>query len=310
MHLIIFLFHVFFKDQKEIDAHCMDPQGGMLLTHFRQFIEYLLANDYSFVTPDQIGQGLNPSKKYVLATFDDGYCNNYSVLPLLKEYQIPALFFISPNFVKQNKSFWWDVLYRKRHKQGLSIKNIYREGKKLKTKTHGQIERYLIERFGAKSLNPIGDMDRPLTERELQNFAKEKHVFIGNHTLDHAILTNYPEAEIRYQIVTAQQELFAITGIRPASFSYPNGSYSPSIIRTLKETGFALGITCRFGKNRLPIDFKGESSLKLNRFGFVSGDNLPRQCGQFLSGFSPVVFFQNLRNSLAPATRFFRKAFG
>ena len=41
-----------------------------------------------------------------MLTFDDGYYNNHLALPVLEEFDVPALFFISTNHVKQQKCFW------------------------------------------------------------------------------------------------------------------------------------------------------------------------------------------------------------
>ena len=75
--LITFLFHGLFKNKEEIEINCINPQQKITVDKFRQFIDYYLANDYLFVTPQDILNGLNPEKKYILITFYDGYFNNH-----------------------------------------------------------------------------------------------------------------------------------------------------------------------------------------------------------------------------------------
>jgi len=41
------------------------------------------------------------------------------------------VFLISSNYIKYNKCFWWDVLYRKGKKRGYSDEAILREEKKI-----------------------------------------------------------------------------------------------------------------------------------------------------------------------------------
>jgi len=49
----------------------------------------------------------------VCITFDDGYSDNYlAAKPLLEMYNCPAVFFVSTQYVNQQKSFWWDELER------------------------------------------------------------------------------------------------------------------------------------------------------------------------------------------------------
>ena len=92
----------------------------MTVEKFRQFIDYYVKHDYIFVSPDDIQNGLDPGKNSTFSLLlKDGYYNNNLALPILKEYNIPALFFISSNHIKQNKCFWWDVVYRQRNKSRL-----------------------------------------------------------------------------------------------------------------------------------------------------------------------------------------------
>jgi len=281
--LSTFLFHGLFCNEKEIALNLVDPQPWIFVEQFRQFVEYYLDHDYTFVSPDDVLHGLKDYKKYVMVTFDDGYFNNQYALPILKEYKIPAVFFISTSHVKHNKCFWWDVIYRERKELGTSTKEIIHEQNMLKTKTNKEIEKYLMETFGENVLKPRGDIDRPFTPSELKDFSKENYVFLGNHTSDHAILTNYSPDEIRLQILDAQNVIHEITGTTPIAISYPNGNYSDEIIRISKENGFKLGVTAEYGKNYLPIDGQAMDCMRLGRFDISGSDNVLAQCELFRS---------------------------
>ena len=69
----------------------------------------------------------------------------------------------------------------------------------MKTKTTEQIESELTRRFGADAFQPRGEIDRPFTPPELRDFACEPYVHLGNHTANHAILTNYAPDQARAQ---------------------------------------------------------------------------------------------------------------
>ncbi len=233
---------------------------------FRRFVEYFLRHGYTFVTTDDIARGLVQPKKYVMLTFDDGYANNQLMLPLLKEYQVPAVFFIATNNVKRNQAFWWDSLYRARMQRGASVEALERECEWLKTQSYGEIEKYLGDAFGADVFKPMGDADRPFTPAELRVFAREKYVCVGNHTRDHALLPNYGEAEIQEQIVHAQTDLREMTGSAPLSIAYPSGKCTTAIARLARQAGLRVGVTTRLAKNRLPIDPASERAMQLARF--------------------------------------------
>ena len=233
-----FLFHSLFRDEREIALHQVDPLQRTTVAQFRAFIEYYLGHDYQFVSANDILGGLRPDGKYALISFDDGYFNNTRALPLLREYKVPAVFFISTNNVRENKSFWWDVLYRERHAQGATAQQIYRDCVGLKRKTTEEIEAELKHRFGADAFQPRGELDRPFTPAELRDFAREPHVHLGNHTANHAILTNYTPDEARSQIRAAQDSLAEMTGVRPTAIAYPNGSFDDAqIVKRLQRPG-------------------------------------------------------------------------
>jgi peptidoglycan/xylan/chitin deacetylase (PgdA/CDA1 family) len=248
---------------------------------FRQFIEYYLKHDYLFISPDDIMKGLRTDKKYVLITFDDGYFSNQLSLPILNEYKVPATYFISANHIVSNKNFWWDVVYRERMKRNSSAEQIFNESRELKLKKNQEIEQYIIDNFGEKALHPISDIDRPFTPAELLAFSRDPLVSFGNHTTNHAILTNYSYSEIKSEISVAQDEIFKLTGVNPVTISYPNGNFSQEVISVAKEMGFKLGITINPGKNYLPISFEGNNPFILNRFTLWGNKNIEKQCNSF-----------------------------
>ena len=61
-----------------------------------------------------------------------------------------------------------------------------------------------MEWFGPDALRPRNDVDRPFKPDELKTFAQSKCVYVGNHTVNHGILTNYSPDEMRRQVQGAQ----------------------------------------------------------------------------------------------------------
>ncbi|MEA3408942.1 MAG: polysaccharide deacetylase family protein, partial [Candidatus Eisenbacteria bacterium] len=264
--LLTFLFHGIFRDRAEIERNLVDPQQEFTLEDFRQFVDYFLTTGYRFVSPDDILGGLDPDQRYVMATFDDGYFNNTRTLPILTEYAVPALFFISTNHVKEGKCFWWDVLYRERLKRGVPSDRTREERHDLAARKHGEIESLLIQEFGADALKPVGDADRPMTPSELCDFSRSEHVALGNHTRDHVYLPNCDAEELRAQIGGAQQDLLDMTGRSALAISYPSGFWSDESIRISREAGIRMGVTVQFRKNYFPVDLDSRAAMELGRF--------------------------------------------
>jgi peptidoglycan/xylan/chitin deacetylase (PgdA/CDA1 family) len=280
--LLSFLFHSLFRNESEIRQNAINPLERTTVDQFRRFIEYYLHHGYQFVSPKDVLAGLNPHGKYALVTFDDGYHNNVHALPILEEYRVPAIFFISAEHVRDNKCFWWDVFYRERLAQGATERQIYRETVELKSLRTEEIESRLVDRFGPNTLNPRGDIDRPFTPTELRQFAANPYVHLGNHTANHAILTNYTADEIRAQIKRGQESLSEMAGVTPIAIAYPNGAHTNQIVDICSDLGLKLGFTVRPHKTPLPLN---GDLLRIGRFCPHAEASMESQCRTYRSDF-------------------------
>jgi peptidoglycan/xylan/chitin deacetylase (PgdA/CDA1 family) len=294
--LLVFLFHSLFCNTTEIELNSIDPLQRTTIGQFREFVEYYLESGYQFIGPEELATGREADGKYALITFDDGYFNNTLALAVLEEFHVPAIFFISSDYVQQNRCFWWDVLYRQLASQGASRRAIYEDTRAQKMLRTAEIESRLQARFGPGAFTPRGDVDRPFAPSELRDFSRNALVHIGNHTAGHAILTNYSNQEIRQQIRGAQDVLESLTGKRPAAIAYPNGNYTPEIIQICREEGLKLGFTTRQRKNRLPLQAGGSESLSLDRYSLTGNDSLRSQCRQCRSD---LQIYSRLREEYA-----------
>ncbi len=290
--LLSFLFHSLFRDRAESERDLLDPLDRTTVDHFRRLIEYYLEQGYRFITPDEVIAGLGDSGKFVMLSFDDGYFNNTLAVPILEQYKVPATFFVSTNHVQQQKSFWWDVLWRQRRAMGASEADLYEESLAFKPLRTSEIEAKLIERFGPDCLKPRTDIDRPMTPAELRDFAACPFVRIGNHTMDHAILPNYTPDEMRVQVEGAQRAIKEMIGVEPTAIAYCNGRHDEDTVRVCREAGLKLGLTIRPKKNPLPIDDSTTDMMLLNRFVPHTESSIDEQCRTYRSD---VLFYSSLR---------------
>jgi peptidoglycan/xylan/chitin deacetylase (PgdA/CDA1 family) len=286
--LISLMFHSVFQNKEEANAGFVHPQQGTTVQSLRECLDYFLNCGYRFVSPEDILSGLDPTARHVLLTFDDGYYNNLRALPLLREFDIPASFFISSGHVRTGKGFWWDIAYRNSAKMGASFEQLSALCAQKRT---SEIEEMLKKRLGSCGLDPIGDIDRPLHEDELARLAQDPHVHIGNHTDDHAVLTNYTEAEAAEQIAICQAELKRITGKLPKALAYPQGVFNERIVAIAREQELTLAITCIPGKTRLPIS---SNAMLLHRYILWENDNQESQYRRFRSDVAIYPFLFQL----------------
>jgi peptidoglycan/xylan/chitin deacetylase (PgdA/CDA1 family) len=252
--LLIFYFHGLYESLKQKQLNHIDPQNNMTVSQFIDFIEYFLHHKYKFIVPEDLLTGLKEDQSYAMITFDDGYFNNILVLEILRKYNIPAVFFITTNNVIGNKSYWWDIIYKFRVKQGINLETIRNEQRSLKSLKFPSINKYITQNFGIKAFEPWSDIDRPFNENEIKNLARNPYASIGNHTHNHTILTYYTRDEIKQEFSESNNILFNLTGKYPISAAFPNGNYNDMVLKATEEAGFKYAFTTEPKKNPLPIE--------------------------------------------------------
>jgi len=281
--LLTFLFHSLFADVTEARSGLTDSRG-ITIAMFRLFLDHF--QKPPFVSPDDISRGLQPSGKHVLVTFDDGYYNNTKALPLLEEFRVPAVLFVSTQHVIRGKAFWWDVLERNGHLRGTPRSQVRDMVKRLKRLKTAEAETQMRAQFGSEALRPVNDVDRPFTPLELRDFAAHPLISVGNHTADHAILTNYSPAEVRAQIQRAQDDLQTMTGKSPAIIAYPNGNETPAIVDAARSAGILFGLGIHPDRNGLPLQPGSKGAMTLRRFMLTGDCGIEAQCRASRSLFS------------------------
>ena len=268
------------------------PNLAVAVPVFRAFVEQMLELGYTIVSPQQIDAGLEPAGRYLAITFDDGYFNNALALEVLDEFRVPATFFVSSGHVLEGRAFWWDALSREFSRSGGSGRALRTETERLKGLSHGQAERLLCERFGASFLKPCSDLDRPFAPKELAQFAASPWVHLGNHTRDHAILTNCTPEQRLEQMAACQQALEDLTGKRPVAIAYPNGNSSPAVVASALQAGLRVGFTVR--QTRTPVPLSGDDQMAIGRFFFHGDKDVRRQCRMFGAPFVPSLAIRQL----------------
>jgi peptidoglycan/xylan/chitin deacetylase (PgdA/CDA1 family) len=293
--LLIFTFHSLFTSTEEIASGILDPQQGITTGMFRQFVGDFQKHGYRFVSPQQIVDGLAAETNYVLITFDDGYYNNIRALSVLEEFQVPAVFCISTNYVETGKAFWWDILYREAKKREWTSSHTGRLRAAFKLMRTSDAEKKIRSDFGDASLQPVADLDRPLTPTELSDLANHPLAHIGNHTSDHAILTNYSHTEIHAQISRAQESICQLTGKTPELIAYPNGNVSSEVCQSARDAGLLLGVTVQPGRNRIVDTCSFPQVMALKRFTLWADRKVEAQCRIARSRFSVQTAMSSLR---------------
>lgn len=297
--LLVFFFHGLFESDKDRDLNHIDPQQNMTTGQFCEFIEYFLYHNYTFIKPDDLlGIDDNQSdRRYVILTFDDGYFSNMLAVDFLNKYKVPAVFYITIKNILQNSSFWWDIIFKYRIKQGLSVNKIRKEQDSLKLLGHNNIDEYIKNNFGADSFKPWSDIDRPFSESEVRSLSTNPFVSFGNHTFNHSILTTCTRDEIRNEFIESNKYIIDFAGKAPISLAFPNGYFNELVLEVAKEIGFEFACTAEPKINRLPLDKK--KPVCLTRF--MSNPRDIQNYGSFYRlGYSPGRLYSGFKQIINP----------
>ena len=229
-----------------------------------------------FLEIQRSGDPLPP--KSTIVSFDDGFRNNYNIAaPILEEYNIPAIFYISSGVVNTDIMFWVDTL---EDTINLSKKNSIRV--MLDQEREFNI-RNDEEKFGALSkikgyckITTAMEKDRIIQETQdvagviatvehSENYQKiswnelkemnENSLFtIGGHSLYHNILSSLEEDLLKKEI-RASLDLLEVNLKGPIThYSYPEGQghhYNQAVIDLLKESGIVCSPSAISGLNTI-----------------------------------------------------------
>lgn len=274
---IFLMYHGIAEDSEELESTTVVREG-----EFRRQMAYLRQN-YSCLSIDDLISNSRPEGKDApgaVVTFDDGYANNYTVaLPILEQFEIPAVVYITTGNVVNRQLFWFDKIWIASKKSGICkidltgiaeplrsyslqgsgdswqvrIHHLTEDIKKTDPAKREEIVDSIITRFrespGAKpfELNVENNIFTPMTVEQVRTLSSHPIITIGSHSHCHSLLNQIPLAQAEESIVRSKDILEDITGHAVKHFSYPNGNLTPDIINVLKGNGFQSAVTVPTG---------------------------------------------------------------
>lgn len=222
----------------------------------------------------------DPVENGIVLTFDDGYMNNFTqALPVLKALGIPATFFVVTSRVENRRPFWFDrvdfALQRNlsdRHRIRVCGKTVAIEGTSRSELRKAMLSIFSImmsegyndrdlDTFVDEMLEPVEalrgqrlidyfDEDNPcavVTTPVLKQAIKSDLVTLGSHTHHHVRLTTMPDIDATEELRRSAEWLQALTGHKPETFCYPNGSHDKRTGNLIAAAGYRAALTCNEG---------------------------------------------------------------
>lgn len=204
-------------------------------------------------------------------TFDDGYADNAEVaLPILRELNLPATFFISTQYINGGRMWNDSIIETVRRAKGewldLTAMELGKHPLGTSNKKRKAIEallaqlKYLApdERLGAvEKIARVAGQELPgdlmLTTRQIKRLV-DSGMEIGAHTVSHPILTSLTTTQAQREISEGKETLEELTGHKIKLFAYPNGKpgidYDYSHVKIVRKLGFSAAVTTSWGVAR------------------------------------------------------------
>jgi peptidoglycan/xylan/chitin deacetylase (PgdA/CDA1 family) len=251
---------------------------------------------------EQLAAGRKLDPRMVALTIDDGRRNCYEFLfPLLKEFELPATFFVVSSFIRGEDWIWTDkVLWLGEHPNAPvklnpnSLDYIFRELNRLPpAERNARIEGMAKDaRLSIPSTPPLKYF--PCAWNELREMSQSGLVEIGSHTATHPIMASLTDEESREELIRSKAQIEEGVEREVRSFCFPNGmpgDFRPSQVRQVEEAGYSCAVTAQFG-----MVAAGSDRYQLPRIGMTRKVS-PPEIAKYIDGFA--YFQQRMR----PAVR-------
>lgn len=271
-NLMVFNYHRIYK--KEIVTSFDE---GVFAHSENVFIDQLIwiKNNFTIISENElintIESGKWFDKKTALITFDDGYIDNYELAyPILKNMNVPAIFYIPCDQINGHAISWWDQVAF--IIKSSTKKTFYYEGKTIINEDNNSKSaiKSVLRLFKDNSYSDINKQLHDLSvaceveKSSLENVKKQfmnwdqikevssNNIAIGSHTMSHRILSSLSESEQRFEITESKLILEDMIDRPVNTISYPVGglhTFNELTKRIVTEAGYKIAFSFIAGKN-------------------------------------------------------------
>lgn len=209
----------------------------------------------------------------VVITFDDGYRDNYDIaLPILSEFNLPAVVYVVTENIDSGQPFWFDILsYALVHApngrlsilDGQHTFDISDENRKSLRRSFGDLVRTLGDPERVQAIRELVDFSEcrdeiEAHERMVLTWAEVKElnsagIEIGSHTVTHPFLSRLSDEQLETELMDSKRRIESMIGSPVISLSYPTGGKAYYDDRTLKlasACGYTFAVS--YEHNALP----------------------------------------------------------
>ena len=275
--LIILAYHrVVEEEPNETDYHSDVELVSATSEQFKWQMNYLKKN-YEVCTFNSYNRKYSvqaPVSDTVIITFDDGFKDNYTLaFPVLLQHQLPAVFFVSTDYINTTRRFWFEYLVSVIQQTPQDLlrglcKILQIEYENSRSALTEKSLSYMKTISDGKRLGIISALESFLSDNNMTLNNKETNIFpltwkeieemddegmeIGSHTQSHPILTNLETNQKNAELFKSKKQIEAHISAPCSSISYPNGQqgeFDAEIIDIAKKAGYKFACSYISGTN-------------------------------------------------------------
>lgn len=226
------------------------------------------------------GEGTLPARAAMI-TFDDGYYDNYSnAFPILLNNKLPAVIFLSTEYMGRDTPFYWDyIAYCFKHTDRVQAdlpllglcswtdessrdKVMMQWIEAIKKIPESEKREAFLQVKNTLEVIPPADAFSGLylSWDQIREMSRSGLIEFGSHTLTHPILTRISPAEARHEVEESKKKIESEINKPVISLAYPNGGaadFSQDVINAVREAGIEMAFTLLPG----PSSYKDVKTL-------------------------------------------------
>ncbi len=259
----------------------------------RQFT--YLRQHFQVIPLSQLAEQLASRRKLdrltVALTIDDGRRNCYEFFfPLLKEFNLPATFFVVSSFIRGEEWIWTDKVMwlseQPNRPQELShgaLAATFQSLNRIRPEDRKARIEALAKSMGVSVPQSAPAKYAPCSWNELREMSDSGLMEIGSHTVTHPILSSITDEESWNELTQSRAQIEEGVGRSVASFCFPNGmpgDFRPSQVQQVERAGYACSVIADFGMVTTASD-----PYRLPRIG-VSRKSSEQEFAKYLDGFA------------------------
>jgi len=258
---MILLYHNIADDSYPVERWHVGK--GLPVSCFKQQILWLLRRRRVVSLKEYLDltrYGSLPARNVVAITFDDGLASTFRrVLPTLRQWAVPATFFISTSHLENGRMLWFCYLnalcfegaYEEIEVDGDRFKLTTPEQRNHARRTLGAIARisgspksFTDELANAYPLPTIIKAEYAgMSDDQLSLVSRSDYLEGGAHTVSHPFLDRLSRQQQEKEITESKCQLSDLLGKPVRFFAYPNGDYNESTLNVVKDAGFEAAFT-------------------------------------------------------------------